>query len=102
MTTLEKPRSFLDLVAAHREANRRSVLDAARRLGSTLRGVFDAEDLAAESGIPTPGLHRIVHILKKQGRWPYATAEPGVYRDPRPWFERIARVLTPADVEDAR
>ena len=102
MTTLEKPRSFLDLVAAHREANRRSVLDAARRLGSTLRGVFDLWGLSEESGLPVKALSAVVFGLERAGRWPYATAEPGVYRDPRPWFERIARVLTPADVEDAR
>lgn len=91
MTTLDQPRSFLDVVAAQREANRQAVLAAAHRLGSTLRGTFDAYDLQAATRFRAQGLFKIVHRLKALGLWPYEEPEPGVWRDPRPWFERIAR-----------
>lgn len=90
MTTLESPRSFSDTVAAERDANRRKVQDAARKLGSTLRGTFDVYDLLDATGFPAPVLFKIVYRLKYLALWPYDEPQCGVWRDPRPWTERIA------------
>ena len=88
MTTLERP------IHDTRETFLAEVLAAARRLGSNLRGTFGLSDLSASTGSTDWRTALAIARLEGEGRWPYIETSEGAWRDPRPWFDRIAIELS--------
>lgn len=99
MTTLATTR--VNAIGDTRETFLAEVLAAAHRLGSNLRGTFGLSDLSASTGSTDWRTALAVARLEGEGRWPYVEIYEGAWRDPRPWYERIAVEMSAA-MEAAR